>query len=211
MTTERGAMRGAARRLRLKAFSLGLAALVWSAVAPRPVAAMTADGALITNTASASWYFGIGSVLSWGATTTGNLGGNSPALAAAGGFSVSYVASANVLVNCPVIGIQKIGAPFSQAPGGTVSFTLCVVNTGSTSAFRLSITDRLPDNMETANPPAYASWGGGTWTSSYSSDNVGYANGIPGNGQNAPYYLRWVVDPLGPQKSACVTYYTVIQ
>jgi hypothetical protein len=45
------------------------------------------------------------------------------------------------------------------------------------------------------------SWGGGasgTWYPSGSSDGVNWAPGAPSEGQGAPYYLRFVLDVLGP-------------
>src|SRR5262245_25603417 len=99
VTTERSGSRGAGRAPRvlavLAAAGLGL---------PRAADAMTADGALITNVASATLYWG-------------NSGNFFPARAGitSQGFTMSYRVTANVLVSCPLVLAQKWVTPTMQA------------------------------------------------------------------------------------------------
>jgi uncharacterized repeat protein (TIGR01451 family) len=190
VTTERRAVRGAA--LTLLAASLSAAGLL-----PRPAAAMTADGALITNVASATLYWGSGSFFPVRGGVTSQ------------GFTMSYRVTANVLVSCPFILPQKWVTPTTQAAGGTVTFTICVTNNSLlASAWGVILTDRLPDNMvaPTAAPLSTSLLPPGTTlTSSYSSDNVTYSGtGPAAAGQASPYYLRWAFDKIGPGRSACI-------
>jgi len=163
----------------------GAAALGLLMVSGRSFAA-TADGALITNVACA--------------TFSSNQAGTQ-------GFAVSYCATATVLIQNPCVALQKIANPTVQASGGAVTFTLWVVNCSATSsAWNVTVTDRLPDNTEYSNP-SFVSWAGlvtpGVWTPSYASTlAAAWANGSPGDGQDAPYYLRFTLDVLGPSRSA---------
>lgn len=185
-TTERGAKRSGLAVLRV--FSCAVAV---SCAAQRG-AAMTADGALITNVVTATYHSVSG---------TAQTGPN---------YTMSYLATATVLVSCPVIWVQKLANPTSAVPGGTVTFQVCIVNSSlQASAFNLAVTDQMPDNMAYLNP-SYASWApaGDTVFDSNSATTTTWSNGQPLNGQGAPYYLRWVLDKLAPQKSACVTFMT---
>ena len=48
---------------------------------------------------------------------------------------------------------------------------------------------------------------GGTWSPFNSALNTNpWAAGMPVAGQGAPFYLRWVLDILGPARSALVAY-----
>ncbi len=166
-------------RSSVRAGLLGLGLL-----AGAPGRAATVDGTIITNIACAT-YMGFAGGL---------------------GFKVSYCATQTVLVANPCINLYKSSNPTQQSAGGTVTFTLYVVNCSCTvSAWNVTVTDRLPDNMSYNNPPAPAFWNGGsggTWSPFMSSDNVTYAAGSPPAGQVTPYYLRFVLDRLGPCKSA---------
>lgn len=153
---------------------------------------MTSDGALITNVACATFM---------------SPGGQ--------GFSVSYCASQYVLVANPCLSLQKLAAPTLQSSGGTVTFTLWTVNCScSNSAFNITVTDRLPDNMNYTTGATLSNWNGGslgTWTASWSSSNAAgsWTTGQP-LGQGAPYYLRYALDQLGPCKSAYVQFMTTV-
>ena len=152
--------------------------------------ATTSDGALITNIACATYMSSGGA-----------------------GFAVSYCVTATVLVGNPGIALQKIATPTMQASGGIVRFMIWLINTSPlSSAFNITVTDRLPDNMEMLSS-AYTSWNGGsggTFTASNSSNNTTWTANLPGAGQDAPYYLRWVLDILGPNRSAFVTFDAVV-
>ena len=157
-----------------------LAALL--ALAGGPARAATVDGTLITNIATATCAgFSVGL-----------------------GFTVSYTATRTVLVQNPCINLVKTSSPTVQSAGGTVTFTLYVVNCSCVvSAWNVQITDRLPDNVAWSDN--WANWNGGsggTWSPFTSSDNVTYGAGQPTVGQVTPYYLRFVLDRLGPCKSA---------
>lgn len=160
-----------------------LIALLALVLAPlRYASAATMEGTLITNIASASM----------------NSSAGAPA------FTVSYSSTATVLVRNPCINLVKNSNPTTQTAGGTVTFTLYVVNCSCwVSAHNVIITDRLPDNVNYSDN--YGSWNGGgagIWTPYSCSDNATWVNSQPVVGQGAPYYLRFVLDWLGPCKSA---------
>lgn len=180
-------------RPKLAALAFMLAALAM----PRGAQALTADGALMTNSAWAT-FSGAAGLAVW--------------------YRTSYLASASVLVCNPVVAYRKTATPTMVAPTNTVTFTLCAINSSvTTSAFNLVLMDRLPDNMGYI-PPWDGGWstGGGTWLASYATGltatfctpncqpGLGVNNTMAGAG--GAYYLRWVVNVTGPGKSACVTY-----
>lgn len=158
--------------------------------APRPAAAMTADGALMTNTALA---------------TFGGLGGIGTM------YRISYLASVNVLICNPIISYVKNATPTMVAPTETVTFTVCTMNNSiTTSAFNVMITDQIPGNMAyvgggTAVAPNI--WGGTNWFAYNSTTINGPWNaGMPAVG-TSNNFLRWMMRiNIGPGVSACVTY-----
>jgi uncharacterized repeat protein (TIGR01451 family) len=172
----------------MKQLAFAALASVWGLVLPPGEAlAATADGTLITNVACATY------------------------MAASGqGFAVSYCATVIVPISSPCIALQKIANPTTQSSGGTVTFTIWTVNCSCTnSAFQINVTDRLPDNMTYSGN--YTSWNGGsggTWTRFASPDNgaTAWALNGPTIGQGAAYYLRYVLDQIGPCKSALVQF-----
>ena len=159
------------------------------AVLGRGVHAATADGTLITNVATATF-----------STPTG------------GPFAVTFGATATVIVLSPCVALQKVADTTVQAAGGTVTYTLWVVNcSAAMSAFNILVTDKLPDNMA-YDAPRGTFGNGGAW-SSFESATGGpttYVAGTPPAGQVTPYYLRFLLDILGPSKSAYVKYSAVI-
>jgi len=158
------------------------------ALASGRAAASTSDGSLITNIASATYQ-----VVSGGAVVVA-------------GYNVSYAATRTVLIQDPCLLLQKTATPTQQSPGALVTFSICIVNCSLTgSAFGVTITDRLPTNMGYSTP-SYASWGG-LWVNSSSPDQVTWTAGEPPVGQNAPFYMRWVLPGvLGIGRSACISY-----
>jgi uncharacterized repeat protein (TIGR01451 family) len=170
----------------MKTFAVwALVAIGLMSVSPGKSFAATADGALITNVACA--------------TFSSNQAGTQ-------GFAVSYCATVAIIVQNPCIALQKVANPTVQASGGLVTFTLWVVNCSCTSsAWNITVTDRMPDNTA-YEPGTFLSWPGnatpGVWTPSYSSNNTTWAGPQPVSPQGAPYYLRYTLDVLGPCKSA---------
>ncbi len=164
-----------------------LAALWGLALPPGVSAAPTADGTLITNVACATFQAAGGQ-----------------------GFAVSYCVTAIVRVDSPCIALQKIANPTVQSSGGTVTFSIYVVNCSCTnSAFNIMVTDRLPDNMSYSGNYAGIALGfPGTWTPYQSSVNTGTGwSGVAlAVGQGAPYYMRYILDFISPCKSALVTF-----
>jgi uncharacterized repeat protein (TIGR01451 family) len=153
--------------------------------------AATADGTLITNLATATF-----------STATGAQ------------VTVSYTATATVLVQNPCVSLLKVPDVTVQAAGGTVTYTLWVVNCSPImSAFNITVTDKLPDNV--SYDAARGNWNGGsggTWTSSDSPSGLAgsYVAVPPTAGQTTPLYLRFVLDLLGASKSAMIRYSVVI-
>jgi uncharacterized repeat protein (TIGR01451 family) len=123
----------------------------------------------------------------------------------------TYGATTTVLIQNPAMSVTKYATPTLQASGSNVTFKVCVMNTnGTASAFNVAVLDRLPDNMEWAGV-ATSMWAvqvpAGTWTEQSSSVFPGpYAAFPPIAGQDAPYYMRWVLNTLGPNRSACVEF-----
>jgi uncharacterized repeat protein (TIGR01451 family) len=167
-----------------------LAALGLLAATGRVVQAMTADGTLITNVACATYMSASGQ-----------------------GFAVSYCVTARIQIANPCLALQKIANPTTQASGGTVTYTVWVVNCScDNSAFNINVTDRLPDMV--AMDAARGTWNGesgGNWTAASGSNNTTWAANVPLAGQVAPYFLRYVLDQLGPCKSAFVAFSVSVQ
>ena len=156
---------------------------------------MTSDGTMITNSAAATAY--------WGPT--------GPTYTWAQHFGISYNATTQVYVSCPVISIVKTVTPTTIAVAQTATFTICAVNASlSASAWNVTITDRLPDWLAYTTA-GFSTWAplGNNWYWACSGNGTtwtGPANAQPGNLQGAPYFMRWVISPLGPGRSACVTF-----
>jgi len=151
---------------------------------------MTADGAMITNYAAATGYWGVASA------------------DYAKRYTVSYNATAGVLISCPVIGVTKLVTPTMLAASQTATYTVCVVNNAlNATAWNLVVSDKLPDNMGWVNP-SLVSWApvGTTWKLEQSQVGVVWLVGEPPNASTSPWFLRWTVDKLGPNRSACVTF-----
>lgn len=162
--------------------------------APGLARAMSADGALITNGVSATFY-GIGG------------------LGLPNAYRITYIATANVLVSCPVVIVKKQPNTSFQAVGGLVTFRIWVVNSSlQASSFNVCVTDRLPDNMEYVGPAPFAltwTWAPtGQWYGTGSTTNAPpWTAPVAGTvGQDPPFYLRWCIPQLGPGKSAFVEF-----
>ena len=155
---------------------------------------MTADGAMITNYAAATGYWGVAG----------------PAFTSR--YTVSYNATAGVLVSCPAIGMTKIVTPTMLAASQTATYTVCIINNSlQASAFNLIVNDKMPDNM--AWVTGLTNWApvGSPWTPVYSSNGTTWGVAEPPAGQASPWFLQWRISPLGPNKSACVTFRMTVQ
>ncbi len=170
---------------------------------PELACGMAGDGALLTNTVSAT-YHGVAGV---GVK-----------------YTVSYLATSSVMVSCPVVGVVKrvmapttisVNPPYIpyQNVGGTVTFSVCVFNNSlQASAFGMTMRDRMAANTTWAG--VYGSWGATFTQAQYSTNGTNYFNigaGAPAVGTVPPVYLYWRVDALGPGRSACATYAVKIQ
>jgi len=167
-----------------------LLVLAASVLTARGAWAATADGVLITNHASATYKMtsGTGQVISYGATVT-------------------------VMVATPAVMLKKVAGPTMQASGGTVTFCISFSNSGGlASAFDVTITDAMPDNMRFAAGTGNASWdpaGGVVYWAWSTNGGAGWTMGgtaMPTNGQATPLLLRWQVDVLSPRASGFVCY-----
>lgn len=190
VTTERGSVSVAGRLLGSCAF---VCALMLGA--PQPAWSLAADGVLLTNTVAAT-YHGLAGYPDGGCPTCPR-------------YVVSYLASANILISCPVVSLLKTAVPTVEGAGGTVIYRLWAVNDSlEASAFNFTMTDVLPPYMSfvAMNP----SWPGLPWVTSSSVDGSTYTPGAPAAGQGGQYYLRWTIDELGPGMSAYVEFQAVI-
>lgn len=166
-------------------------------------AAFLETGTLLTNAASATY-----------------LGGNQ-------GTSVTYSATAKILVANPAVNVWKDDTPtYVMTTGGLVTFQICFSNGGANSAFNLHIFDRLPNNAYWI-PSSYSGWygnlskvptpltfyycagagctlSGGSWQP----DADGPPAGTWDNG-TTPVYLRWMTGAsqgLGVGASGCISF-----
>jgi uncharacterized repeat protein (TIGR01451 family) len=162
-----------------------MAALLALACAPRRAAATVADGTLITNMATATFY----------ADDQGQ------------SYSVSYGATCNVLIAGPDVQFMKTASPTVACSGSTVTFCITAVNNSPiASAFNLVLKDVFPNEWYYVN-------GQTSWSTS-GTINVGYLNtfetiytaGEPPTGQALPFRLAWGIPVMGPKKSAMVCF-----
>ena len=162
-----------------------LAALGLLATMGKEASAMTADGTLVTNVACATYMSASGA-----------------------GFAVSYCVTTPFRVDNPCLALQKAANPTAQASGGLVTYTIWVLNCScSGSAFNINVTDRLPDNVVMGtNQTPWNGGSGGNWFASSGSNNTTWAVNAPAQGQATPYYLRYVLDQLGPCRSAYASF-----
>lgn len=177
-----------------------LAALALSGAAQ----AMTSEGTLITNVATASYWSSDGAK-----------------------FAPTYGVTATVLVMNPSVHLRKVASPSMQCSGGTVTFCIYVINVSAmSSSFNITIEDVLPGDGTGNAGFAYLYPGGrsewnpqaATVTYGYRGTNFGANNNWPGyvsdpeldgepaNGTSGPYYIRWNISVLGPARSMMVCF-----
>ena len=182
---------------------LGMVLGVLALVCAGEAGAFLDTGTLLTNSASAPY-----------------MGGGQ-------GTSVTYSATAKILVANPAVFLWKDCTPtVVSSVGGLVTCTLCFSNGGANTAFNVTVNDRLPNGngaywkgYTTGGQPGACAptlilgfWvGGGTAKQdSYSLDGgTTWTNGTPTVGQQAPavgLMLRWRVWSLGIGVSGCVSF-----
>ena len=171
--------------------------------------AMTTCGTVITNVVSATMHSGPPEFVE---------------------YTVSYAATASVVVACPpAIQMYKFTNYSVASSGTTVKFTICVVNETTDSVWGIVVTDRLPDGMAWVDMDqnwAPGDYGAGVTDNYYTP--TGLAGGPPGAtiswdsgsdfdpyqsgtspppaGQSGTIWLRWTLAYVGPTRSACLTY-----
>lgn len=153
---------------------------------PGVAGAATVDGAMITNAASVTYSYPIGTA-----------------------YTVSYCATVAALVVNPCTRVAKAVAPTVVQSGGKLTYEIRVESCSArTSSFDVTATDRLPD--DTAYAGNYEAWAGSLpgaqWSVRRSPDGAAWSDGEPPVGQAAPYYLRWRLDGLPIGGSAYVRF-----
>lgn len=130
--------------------------------------------------------------------------------------SVSYSATAKILVANPAVYLWKEVTPtqVTASAGGLVTFKICFSNGGANTAFKLTITDKLPNNTIWWNN--YTSWytnlAGAVvttmapWYSLTSVNGPWYPN--PGSplGPAGSVFMQWVVPEMGVGMSGCIQF-----
>ncbi len=128
--------------------------------------------------------------------------------------SVSYSATAKILVANPAVYLWKEATPtqVTASAGGLVTFKICFSNGGANTAFKLTITDKLPNNTYWWN--SHTSWytnlSGSAVTTmqpyySPTSVNGPWYNPVP-MGLGQPLFMQWVVPEMGVGMSGCITF-----
>lgn len=177
--------------------------IVTSGVAGRAVAA-TAEGALLTNMATASFLS-----VQWT------------------DYETTYGTSAYVLVVVPSVQIRKVATPTAECPGATVTFCIWVTNASAyTSAFNVVIDDRVPDIFEyVVGQDRWAgNTAGATMIAGYSITDFGQvycwpgtvhikcpdgspSSGLPLAGQiGSSLRMFWTINMIGPGQSAMMCF-----
>lgn len=134
-------------------------------------------------------------------------------------YQVSYTATSALPILCtPVVAAKKFVSPSTQAPGGTVTFTICLENqpfAADSSIWNIIITDPLPQNASYvgASYAGFNTTGPGAVTAIMNSSSLAgpWTPAQPAGGQTAPSILRWIVSVIAPARSACVSYMVTIQ
>lgn len=168
------------------------AGLALASLLPVHASAATAEGALITNIACATFM----------ATD------QTP-------FAASYCSTAYVFIVAPSIQVNKRANPSIECSGGTVTFCMFAYNNSQwTSAFNVTINDRLPDGVSYI--PGQTTWAGATAGATITQGYFRALTPFTIWGSEPPlgavsagladYYLRWVINVIGPRQSAMLCY-----
>jgi len=177
------------------------AILVLVLAAAGRASAMTSEGTLITNMATASYWSPDGVK-----------------------YSVTFGTSGYVLVSNPAIMLYKTAAPTMQCSGGTVTFCIYAVNSSTiSSSFNVIVEDWLPLDSTWQNGMEFligsrTSWqsagNGATITPGFQWYAVGpgwrswYLGTDPDGDPDSlgQYYIKWFINLIGPGKSVMVCY-----
>jgi hypothetical protein len=183
--------RSATSRIRMKWKTAACISAAFLMAMPQLVSGLAVDGTVLNNLVSAT-YHGVSGV--------------------AAQYEVSYQASAEVIISCPVLSLQKRSNITLQNVGGEVTFILCAINDSFlASAFNVTIRDRMPDNVAWSG--SYGTWGTAFDNELYSTDDITYSGDLtgvqPGVG-DAPLWFLWTAT-IGPMCSACVQYAVTVQ
>jgi uncharacterized repeat protein (TIGR01451 family) len=160
----------------------------------------------------------LSSGVSWAFLDTGTLLTNAASatyMAGSQGTSVTYSATAKILIANPAVYVWKDGSPtYVATAGGLVRFTICFSNGGANSAFNMLIYDHLPPNTavygncSAADYQGYAV--GTTLTMQYGgSINGPWTTGCPPVTTTSPW-LRWQVGMLGIGTTGCISFNATI-
>ena len=137
------------------------------------------------------------------------------------GASVTYSATASVIVTNPGVLIRKSVSPsFLDVAGGNATYTIAFSNGGSNTAYSVTIFDHFPLNAvwQTAGYSAWYVDGTGfgrDFSGSPPSGSAGYSlvapppwtAGTPANGMNvSSAYMQWVVPSLAIGRSGMITF-----
>lgn len=184
---------------------MGLVGAAWLAVAgAEPAHAATAEGTILTNTASLSMNSGPYSWIQ---------------------YECSYAATATVLIIPPprLVLSKQVTADgtyrdqFIAGAGAVLTYRLCAKNDTVTVASGVVMTDRMPAGMAFDSAPS--DWTGGnyytgaapTLTTASGAALPPATAGWPAAGTAGPLYLRWTVSAIDSFKSVCVTFRVTIQ
>ena len=199
------------------AYALGwmrMGSRVHAKVARRAVALLAAGTWLAAGNATA--FLDTGTLLTNAASATYMGGGQ--------GTSVTYSATAKILVANPAVFVWKDVTPtYMATSGGNVTYTLCFSNGGANTAFNVTIFDKLPNNTYWSTAYYSAWWSqlsgvGSNFTSNGATQSWGTAippstpltvpgsPPIPTNTGSPATYLQWVVPALGLGRSGCITF-----
>jgi len=161
--------------------------------------AMTSDGVLITNMASASYWSADGAK-----------------------YSPTYGVTANVLVSNPAISLTKSASPSMQCSGGTVTFCIYAINTSAiSSSFNIVVEDWLPIDSVYQNGMSFIIGSRTVWNPQAVTITPGFSWYVVGPGWRTwypptdadgdpdligQYYIRWAISTIGPGKSVMLCY-----
>lgn len=200
----------AAARSRLAAAGIVLA---WSLLPAGHAVAVVSSGLLLTNFLSATYALPSGAGVDEYKTGIGI--GSVPNSASA--WVLAGTAPALCMASWKLVRADGSGAQFANPgpeSGDTLCFEIGFSNCGTVSGFAVTVTDALP-----ANVTASQSVPGGVWVcGGGAAPFVGWASSLAGpwntgswEGQQAPAYLRWVLDRVGMHKSGFIRYCAVVQ
>jgi uncharacterized repeat protein (TIGR01451 family) len=157
----------------------------------------------------------------WGFLDTGTLLTNAASatyMAGSQGTSVTYSATAKILIANPAIYIWKDNTPtYVGTLGGVVRFTICFSNGGANSAFNMLIFDHLPPNTGVLGCGAadYQGYAVGTTLQGMYGNSINgpWTNFTPPGTcppQTAAIWLRWQVGMMGIGTTGCVSFNATI-